>query len=112
MVRSLLVFLIVLTGLFLSNASPLRPIVLPHNGLIAALQATNASTGLPEASVGAPYVECHGDKYGDDLDLSSCRQLVEKQIPLTGPETFAPRRPPSFDVPAAYPTPFLFSSRK
>lgn len=101
--------------LVLTVASPLQPIVLPPNALTAALPPVNSSAVSQETDLEEPTVQCDGDRYGHDLNLQSCRELVEHQMVDSGLETFAPRRPSPL-VPAgrpqSYPTPWLFSSGK
>lgn len=101
--------------LVLTTASPLQPIVLPPNALTAALPPVNSSAVSLETNLKEPTVQCNGERYGYDLDLYSCRELLGHQLVNTGLETFAPRRS-SPSVPASRtatcPTPWLFSSGK
>lgn len=101
--------------LVLTTASPLQPIVLPPSALTAALPPVNSSAISLETNLKEPTVQCNGERYGYDLNLQSCRELVEHQLVSTGLETFAPRRS-SPSVPAgrtaSCPTPWLFSSGK
>ncbi|KAL8813941.1 MAG: hypothetical protein Q9223_006801 [Gallowayella weberi] len=96
--------------LVLTTASPLQPIILPSNALIASSQPKNLSADSLEKPFGEPEIRCKGNEYGVDLRLDSCREMIERQIVLIGPETFRPRRFPPEATPATYPTPFLFAS--
>lgn len=101
--------------LVLTVASPLLPIVLPPNASTAALPLVNTSAVTQETDLEEPTVQCNGDRYGHELNLQSCRELVEHQMVDSGQETFGPRLPSPLVPPgrtASYPTPWLFSSGK
>ncbi|KAL8876094.1 MAG: hypothetical protein Q9198_005647, partial [Flavoplaca austrocitrina] len=87
--------------------------ILPPNALTAASPPVNSSAVTQGTDLGEPTVQCNGKRFGHDLNLQSCRELVEHQLVDTGVETFAPRRSsplvPAHDS-ATYPTPWLFSS--
>ena len=101
MFRGCLVSLILLA---LAEAKPLALGTANPIALTVTPQAKNSSnSSIPH--LGAFSLECNGADYGRNLQYSSCVNVVNEQIVLTGPESFAPRGSPgdiTFTMPWVY----------
>ena len=68
---------------------------------------SSSNSSIPH--LGAYSLECNGADYGRNLQYSSCENVVNDQIVLTGLEPFAPRGSPG-DI--TFTTPWVYVSSK
>lgn len=100
LVSPILLALIEAKPLALDTANPIALAVTPRAKI-------SSNSSIPH--LGAYSLECNGADYGRNLQYSSCVNVVNEQIILTGPEPFAPRGSPG-DI--TFTTPWVYVSSK